>query len=352
VKGDIIKVERQDEIERALIKENDDKVRVRLVFLNALANHGISYEEACAICGIHTSTGYVWVRKWNEYGRNGFIDKENVGGRPSKLSNDDLLELKEELKNKEYWTTREVRDKISCMFKKDLSEVTVIRVLRNKLGMHFSKPYPVDYRKPADADILLENQLYLTFKLLKEKGLKDEEIAIGFVDEARPQNTSNTARVWSSKKIRNIKNTTRFKTNTIGFYAIKGNSVQEFIENSKAETISGFLDNLKIANKDYKAIVAIIDNFASHRSVIVRNKAEEIGIYLVFLPPYSPDLNPIELIWRSIKRALSLQFVPDLEQMRKIISEEWNTLSQSMGYAKGWIKRFVYGNYSFILNYS
>ncbi len=128
--------------------------------------------------------------------------------------------------------------------------------------------------------------------------------------------------------------------------------MQKFLENSKAETISRFLGDLRTANEDYKAVVAIIDNFASHRSAAVRDKAEKIGVYLVFLPPYSPDLNPIELIWRSIKRALSLQFVPDLEQMRKIISEEWNTLSQSIGYAKGWIKRFVYGNYSFALNYS
>ncbi len=208
MKGDIIQIERPDEIKRDLIKEIEDKVRVRMIFLNALANYGISYEDACAICGIHTSTGYVWVRKWNEYGRNGFADNGDVGGRPSKLSDEDLSELKEALKAKEYWTTKEVRDKISCMFKKDLSEGTVIRTLRNKLGMHFSKPYPVDYRKPENAEILLENQLRLTFKLLEEKGLKDEEIAIGFVDETRPQNTSNTARVWSFKKIRSIKNTT------------------------------------------------------------------------------------------------------------------------------------------------
>ncbi len=29
--------------------------------------------------------------------------------------------------------------------------------------MHFSKPYPVDYRKPKDAETILENQLKLTF---------------------------------------------------------------------------------------------------------------------------------------------------------------------------------------------
>ena len=71
--------------------------------------------------------------------------------------------------------------------------------------MHFSKPYPIDYRRPKDAEALLENQLDLTFSLLKEKGLRTEDIAIGFIDEASPQSTANTVRVWSFGKVRSIK---------------------------------------------------------------------------------------------------------------------------------------------------
>jgi len=58
--------------------------------------------------------------------------------------------------------------------------------------MLFSKPYPIDYRRPVDAEIILDNQLELTFSLLREKGICDDEIAIGFLDETRPQNTANT----------------------------------------------------------------------------------------------------------------------------------------------------------------
>jgi hypothetical protein len=35
----------------------------------------------------------------------------------------------------------------------------------------------------------------LVLSLLKEKGIKEEEIALGFIDEARPQNTANTVKV-------------------------------------------------------------------------------------------------------------------------------------------------------------
>jgi hypothetical protein len=45
--------------------------------------------------------------------------------------------------------------------------------------------------------------------------------------------------------VKSIKNTTKFNTNTIGFYAIKGNSVSKFLNNSKAQSIAGFLNNYK-----------------------------------------------------------------------------------------------------------
>ncbi|VUT28140.1 MAG: hypothetical protein SYNGOMJ08_00702 [Candidatus Syntrophoarchaeum sp. GoM_oil] len=51
----------------------------------------------------------------------------------------------------------------------------------------------------------------------------------------------------------------------------------------------------------------------------VRLMAEKLEIYLVYLPPYSPDLNPIEFIWKSIKRVVSISFVENVEVLREII---------------------------------
>jgi putative transposase len=157
--------------------------------------------------------------------------------------------------------------------------------------------------------------------LLKAKGFKEEEIVMGFIDEARPQNTANTAKVWSFEKVRSMKNTTKFNTNTIGFHAINGNSVNKFLENSKALSIAVFLESMKDSNKAYQAIVAIIDNLPSHKSKLVRQNAKELDIYLVYLPPYSPDLNPIEFIWKSIKRVLSISFASNLDEMKQIITK-------------------------------
>lgn len=48
----------------------------------------------------------------------------------------------------------------------------------------------------------------------------------------------------------------------------------------------------------------VMDNLSSHKSEKVRRLIEARGARLVFLPPYSPDLNPIEKCWSKIKTAL------------------------------------------------
>ena len=48
--------------------------------------------------------------------------------------------------------------------------------------------------------------------------------------------------------------------------------------------------------------VVIMDNAAFHKSQETKRLIEEVGCRIVFLPPYSPDLNPIELFWANLKK--------------------------------------------------
>lgn len=50
--------------------------------------------------------------------------------------------------------------------------------------------------------------------------------------------------------------------------------------------------------------VVILDNLSSHKSEHARRLIESRGATLVFLPPYSPDLNPIEMVFSKIKQLL------------------------------------------------
>ena len=50
--------------------------------------------------------------------------------------------------------------------------------------------------------------------------------------------------------------------------------------------------------------VVILDNLATHKSRGVRDAIEAVGARLLYLPPYSPDFNPIEPMWSKIKQTL------------------------------------------------
>ena len=51
-------------------------------------------------------------------------------------------------------------------------------------------------------------------------------------------------------------------------------------------------------------MVVIIDNARFHKSKKVIELIESVGCRIIFLPPYSPDLNPIEHHWAAVKNAI------------------------------------------------
>jgi transposase len=53
-----------------------------------------------------------------------------------------------------------------------------------------------------------------------------------------------------------------------------------------------------------KGDIVVLDNLSAHKNDNIQRCIEARGARLVFLPPYSPDLNPIELCWSKVKTAL------------------------------------------------
>jgi transposase len=50
--------------------------------------------------------------------------------------------------------------------------------------------------------------------------------------------------------------------------------------------------------------VVVMDNLSSHKVAAVRTSIEKAGAELLYLPPYSPDMNPIEKAWAKLKELL------------------------------------------------
>ena len=342
MQGERLFVKKQTELLEQLAEEKDFTLKFKLAFLKCFSELGRDLEEACQNFGIAVSTGYLWLRTWNDAGYAGISTQGQRTGRPPQLDDWDLVFLNYLLHQQATWTTAEVRELIQREFGIEYSPAQVIRILRERLGMHFSKPFPRDSRRPPDAEQRLKASLHQVVKGLAERHIHKDDIALGFLDEASPQNRANTVRVWSFEASPVVdKNTTHFKSNTIGFYAIQGVSVQAFLANSKEDAIVAFLKQVTAANTTVKAIVIVLDNYSSHYAATVKETAEALGIYLLHLPPYSPDLNPIEYIWKSIKRLLSREFIETLAEMKRKIAEGWKTLSGSLSFAKYWIHEFL-----------
>ena len=71
----------------------------------------------------------------------------------------------------------------------------------------------------------------------------------------------------------------------------------------------------KLVKSVPKGVTIIMDNASFHRKKKLGNLARRHGVKLLFLPPYSPDFNPIENTWANMKRALS-DSLTDLENLQ------------------------------------
>jgi putative transposase len=133
--------------------ETDTKVLQRLYFIKYRYD-GMSVEGASRLVGVAKPVGYAWQKRWNEEGYNGLIPRY-AGGRPSKLSAQQKEKLYLLLKEKEAWTTEDVRFLILKEFNVEYT-LKQIRVIAKKFDMKYAKPYAFDYRKPPNAEGILK----------------------------------------------------------------------------------------------------------------------------------------------------------------------------------------------------
>jgi transposase len=65
------------------------------------------------------------------------------------------------------------------------------------------------------------------------------------------------------------------------------------------------LRSIKRKNPEENKVYLVLDGAAYNRSKKVRDLAKELGIRLIYLPPYSPNLNPIERLWKFMKKKVT-----------------------------------------------
>jgi len=339
----VVKHLSEEELGTLIKHEKSKRFAERLFFIRNLYA-GEKVEIAAKKLGRCKTTGYLWLSRWDKHGLEG-LKPAFGGGRPARLSSAQREEPKRKLQGRNHWTAKEVRQLIKDDFGQNYHLVSVSRILHS-LGMRYGKPYPRDHRRPDDAEAKLTSSLEDALKTLDDIEAENlsqtrvvEGVVFGFLDECSPRSDANTVKLWSFEKCDIVK-ATSYRANTFGFYTPNGVSVMDFMENSKKESVCRFLGEIRRSNPEAR-IMLILDNFRSHRANMTVDKAEQLGITLTFLPPYSPDLNPIEQLWRCIKREVSTAFFRSEEEFLSIIKNAFSQLSRRLSFAANWIQKFL-----------
>ena len=129
------------------------RVLTRLYFIK-YRYEGNSVIVSSERVGTSSTAGHRWQKRWNESGYDGLIPRY-TGGRPSKLTQQQKVQLKQILRSRSGWTTNQVRQLILNEFGVEYCLMQIRRILK-EFGMKYAKPYQHDYRKPAEADEILK----------------------------------------------------------------------------------------------------------------------------------------------------------------------------------------------------
>jgi len=89
-----------------------------------------------------------------------------------------------------------------------------------------------------------------------------------------------------------------------------------------------YVEQVLVAELPPRAIV-VMDNLSSHKSPRISALLEKVGAQLWYLPPYSPDLNPIEMMWSKVKSHLRGAKARTQEELWRSIGEAMAEITPS-----------------------
>lgn len=270
-------------------QERDGRVRDRIKAVLAY-DDGYSYSETARILLLDDET----IRRHVEdYKREKKLNTTN-GGSDGKLSDNEAYQLIAHLKEVTYLYVKDICQYVRQTYQKKYSISGMTKWL-HAYDFCYKKAHGV----PAKADKEQQKQFIAYYSGLKKKA--GEKAPIYFVDSVHPQHQTQLTYGWIFKGERKEVATTsqQKRLNFIGGICLNGHRfTYHQVDKVDAGTICDFLWKLRLANPGKYYVHIIWDNAGPHKNAEVYAFAKELGIKLHYLPPYSPNLNPIERMWK------------------------------------------------------
>ena len=232
----------------------------------------------------------------NEYRESKKLKPEN-GGSIQKLSIEQSNELVTHLRSHTYLYVKDIIAYVQSTWPVAYS-VPGMRNWLQRHGFSYKKPALV----PGKADGQQQREWMAQYEKLKQDLSTDETIC--FMDGVHPTHNVQPAYGWIEKGIRKEvpANSGRSRINLSGILDVISHKV--LIQEDKtlnAETTINFFQKIEAAYPGKKKVHIFCDNAGYYRNKAVTEYLQTSKIKLHFLPPYSPNLNPIERLWKWMK---------------------------------------------------
>ena len=273
-------------------KQPCDKIKAILML-----NQGYSYQQVADLLLLDMTTIWRWHQLFTGTGIKGLL-KDNYIGGTCKLTEEQLKSFVQHLENNVYLTAKEV-----CAFVEKTYGIVYtpkgMTSLLHSLNFTYKKPKHI----PGKADSKAQQEFLNHYDHLKNTMSPEDKIY--FVDGVHPLHNSQPAYGWIKKGREMViqANTGRRRINLNGAYCIESHSavIHEADTINAQSTIALFKEVMR--QQPLGFIYIILDNARYYRSEMVTEfVSRNTRIRLMFLPPYSPNLNVIERLWRFFKK--------------------------------------------------
>lgn len=286
---------------------------------------GESPEAVAAGLGINRRTIYRWLSAYH-YGGEQALAARRIPGAPAKLDARQMAQLSRMIRDKtplqfkfEYalWTLAIIRELIARQFGVKLSEVSVGRLMK-RLGFTAQRPlYRAWQQNPERVQSWQDTEYPGIAKRAKKEGA-----LIFFADEAGIRSDNHAGTTWAPVGQTPVVKATgaRFGFNMLSAVNALGHFRFMTVEGTVTATVfREFLKRL-ITGMERK-IFLIVDGHPTHKAKLVRQFVADNHdrIELFLLPPYSPELNPDELVWGNVKTRIAKMAVQTKDQLKAVV---------------------------------
>jgi len=306
--------------EKTILRDYKDKAPHLLVRKKAEAilftAAGVKPAQIAEVNNRKESTVRQWLREWNQIRLASVVTGHAGNLNASKLSAQDRQEVCEVLSQPpsakgvpaQFWSVPTLKSWLSTKFDVQYCSPSSYHFLLRFAGLSFHKPAPFDKRRPPEHEV---NQRMQQIRAEIDDAVKDPHHRVYAADEVRLDQEAVIHGAWYRKghKTKLMVNRKRQAQSYIGFLNQNTGECELYaLDWQDGEAIVQALMELVERHPD-EQITIVWDNAAWHRARVLRDKLGKGNplerVRLIWMPPYCPDKNPIEHVWKDAKQNIA-----------------------------------------------